>query len=119
MKTKFKVILYIVAIASVITALVLIFNTKTIDTSVFPLFCLGLFCLVLPLWADSIRDDIEDVSMEELIYNVEHEVKGKYIEKDGNKYIAVIVDDVTTFQHFETRRDCIKWIDKRSKEMRK
>jgi hypothetical protein len=118
MKTKFKVILYIVAIAAIIGALVLMFNAKTVGMTALPLFCYGLIALVLPVWADSIRDDIEEVSMEELAYNVNHEVKGKYIAEDYGRYTAVIVHDVTRFHHFQTRWECVDWIDKKSKEMK-
>ncbi len=116
MKTKFKRILYLVSLLAVVVSFAWITSERNL--AAVPLFCLGLAMSVLPIWADSIRDDIEDVSMEELTYNVNHEVKGKYIAEDYGRYTAVIVHDVTRFHHFQTRWECVDWIDKRSKEMR-
>ncbi len=118
MKTKFKVILYIVALAAVICTLVLMFRNKTLDTTMLPLFFLGLAALVLPIWADSIRDDIENVSIEELSINVNRRIKGIYIAKGSVMYTGAIVGETTLCAHFDRRRDCIKWIELKLKEVK-
>ena len=110
MKKKFRFILYGMAILAVIGAVALMFRGKTVDTTVIPLFVLGLVALLLPSWADSIRGDIDTVTTQEADYYIMHMIKGKYIIKNGDGFIGLVIGRGATFKHFEKKKDCHKWL---------
>ena len=111
MKTKFKMILYLVALLAVVVSFAWITSERNL--AAVPLFCLGLAMLVLPIWADSIRDDIERVTQEEAEDYCRHHTKGKYIEKRGKMYIGMFIDEkVMKVKCFLSKRKCIEWLVK-------